>query len=85
MAILVTRLATGGAIFQAEKGPKMVITRVSRTYRASANLLETKTSKKSLASDAEKYRTFWSPGKSGYGRFIAKNTQNGNKSRWPAG
>ena len=44
------------------------------------------------ASDGQKYRAFWSPGKSsyghfshpaGHGRFKPKNTQNGNKSQFP--
>ena len=90
MAILVTRLATA---VSSRKTPKMAINRISRGYGHFQQMLrETKTKSKKFRIRWSKVPRVLEPLKSsyghfshpaGHGRFKPKNTQNGNKSRFP--
>ena len=93
MTILVTRLATAGASLQAEKHPKWKQIAISRGYVHFQQMLrQTKTKSKKFRIRWSKVPRVLEPLKSsyghfshtaGHGRFKPKNTQNGNKSRFP--
>ena len=93
MAILVTRLASVRASFQAEKQLEWQSIAISRGYVHFQQMMrETKTKSKKFRIRWSKVPRVLEPLKSsyghvghppGHGRLKPKNTQNGNKSRFP--